>query len=168
MVVVAQFAGPHGVRGEFKIRSFTDEPGAVFTYGALSTPDGSQLKPTKLREMKPSVFLCKDPNIRSPEACAEFKGGLLSVPRHVLPAEDNEDDFYVADLVGLEARDENGQALGHVRAVPNYGAGDIVEVSNGAALVLVPFTKDAVPEVNLDRGFIVIVPPEKADPPKDD
>ena len=168
MVVVAQFAGTHGVRGEFKIRSFTEDPEAVFAYGPLSTPDGSKLRPTKLRETKPSVFLCKDADIQSPEACAEYKGGLLSVPRDVLPMGDEDDDFYISDLVGLEARDETGAVLGRVRAVPNYGAGDIVEVSGKGGFVLVPFTKDAVPEVNLDEGFITIVPPEDEDPPKDD
>jgi len=168
MVVVAQFAGPHGVRGEFKVRSFTEEPEALFAYGSLFMPDGATLSPTKVRQLKPAVFLCRDKAISTPEACQTFKGGLLSVPRQSLPASGEEDDFYVSDLVGLEARDEAGSALGHVRAVPNYGAGDIVEVTGKGGFVLVPFTKDAVPTVNLDEGFITIVPPEDEDPPRDD
>ncbi|MFC3301959.1 ribosome maturation factor RimM [Parvularcula lutaonensis] len=158
--MVAQFAGPHGVRGEFKLRSYTEEPRDVFTYGPLTSPNGAVLRPSFVRELKPGVFLCRDKGISSPEQTAPFKGALLSVPRSVLPEAEDEDDFYVADLIGLEARSEDGTVLGKVRAVPNHGAGDIVEVKCKGGFVLVPFTKEAVPEVNIDGGYIVIVPPE--------
>jgi len=158
--VVAQFSGTHGVRGDFKLRSFTDDPAALFSYGPLTAPDGTTIRPKKLREVKPSLFLCSDPALTSPEACAALKGALLSVGRDNLPSTDDDDDYYVADLVGLEARDEDGVVLGVVRAVPNYGAGDIVEVRGPAGFTLVPFTKDAVPEVSIKGGYVVIVPPE--------
>lgn len=164
--MVAQFAGSHGVRGEFKIRSYTENPLRLFSYGRLYTADGETLTPELIRETKPGVFLCRDPDITSPEACTRLKGQLLSVDRETLPDTDSEDDFYVADLIGLEARDEDGRVIGKVRAVENYGAGDIVEVKGKDGLVLVAFTKDAVPEVRLDQGFITIVQP--VDEPNED
>lgn len=166
--MVAQFAGSHGVRGEFKLRSFTENPLRLFTYGPLLTQDGKVLKPALVREHKPGVFICRDPAITSPEACAPFKGALLHVDRDALPETEDEDDFYVEDLIGLEARLEDGTAIGVVRAVPNYGAGDIVEIESAAGPVLVPFTKDAVPVVDLDAGTLILVLPEDEPPHRDD
>ena len=158
-VVVAQFAGTHGVRGDFKIRSFTEDPSSAFTYGPLSTKNGKKLSPRVIRETKPAVFLCRDETITTPEACAEFKGALLTVPRTELP-DTEEDDYYIDDLIGLEARASDGSVLGRVKAVPNYGAGDIVEVAGTDGLILVPFTEQDVPAVVVAEGYITIVPPE--------
>ncbi|NNU15711.1 16S rRNA processing protein RimM [Parvularcula sp. ZS-1/3] len=167
MVVVAQFAGTHGVRGDFKLRSYTEEPEALFGYGPLRAEGGASLTPKKLREMKPGVFLCRDAEISSPEAAESFKGKLLSVPRDVLPETDDEDDFYVEDLIGLDAKTEEGEGLGKVRAVTNYGAGDIVEIKGKGGLILVPFTKDAVPAIDFEAATIVVVPPEDEAGPRD-
>jgi 16S rRNA processing protein RimM len=164
MIVVAQFAGTHGVRGEFKLRSYTAEPEDVFAYGELTAPSGKSLKPRFVRALKPSVFLCQAEGYSSPEPLLDaFKGALLSVPRRVLPSPDDEDDFYVEDLVGLEAITPDGLHLGQVRAVQNFGAGDIVEIKGAEGLTLVPFTKEVVPEIHLDEGRIVVVPPEEDD-----
>jgi 16S rRNA processing protein RimM len=167
MVVVAQFAGTHGVRGEFKLRSYTDEPTDVFAYGALSAPSGQTLTPQFIRPLKPSVFLCRAEGFSSPEPLIEaFKGALLCVPRGRLPPPGDEDDFYVEDLVGLEARTLDGALLGRVRAVQNYGAGDVVEIKaggSGGGLVLLPFTKEAVPSVQIAEGFLTVVVPEETE-----
>lgn len=167
MVVVAQFAGTHGVRGEFKLRSFTEDPAALFSYGPLTSRDGAVLAPKKIREQKPGLFVCRDASISSPEACEPFKGQELSIPRTKLPDTDDDDDFYVQDLIGLEARDEGGARLGLIKAVPNYGAGDILEIKGDGPLLLVPFTKDAVPTVSLASGFVTVIPPEDDAGPRD-
>ena len=167
MVVVAQFAGTHGVRGEFKLRSFTEDPEALFSYGPLTSRDGGVLSPKKIREQKPGLFVCRDASIGSPEACEPFKGQELFIPRTKLPDTGDEDDFYVQDLIGLEARDEGGTLLGRVKAVPNYGAGDILEIKGDGPLLLVPFTKDAVPTVSLKSGFVTVIPPEDDAGPRD-
>lgn len=168
-VVVAQFGGSHGVRGEFKLRSFTENPLRVFAYGPMRTPAGHVLTPELVREIKPGVFLCRDPDIDSPEACERFKGALLSVPRGVLPPAEDDDEFYVEDLIGLRAYTAAGRLLGEVRAVPNYGAGDIVEILGDEGTLLVPFTRDAVPEVDLDqRRLTVVLPDDDGSPPMPD
>ncbi|MCQ8183797.1 ribosome maturation factor RimM [Parvularcula maris] len=161
MVVVAQFAGTHGVRGEFKLRSYTEEPEDVFEYGELTAPGGQSLRPSFVRALKPSMFLCRAEGFSSPEALLDaFKGALLSVPRDVLPPTEDDDDFYIEDLVGLEARTPDGVSLGKVRTVQNYGAGDVMEIKGAGGLVLLPFTKEAVPGVHIEEGFLTVVPEE--------
>ncbi|MEM6745788.1 MAG: ribosome maturation factor RimM [Pseudomonadota bacterium] len=156
MVVVAQFAGSHGVRGAFKLRSFTDDPEAVFSYGCLATKDGKPLTPKRLREVKPSVFLVEAVEISSPEDCDAYKGALLSVPRTALPQPDDEDDFYIEDLIGLRAVSTAGEAVGRVKAVPNYGAGDLIELQTDEGPLILPFTKASVPEIDLGAGRVTV------------
>ncbi|MEO1659044.1 MAG: ribosome maturation factor RimM [Pseudomonadota bacterium] len=156
MVVVAQFAGSHGVRGDFKIRSFTDDPEAVFSYGRLMTKEGKALTPKPVRQVKPALFLVRATEISSPEDCDAYKGALLLVPRSALPDTDDEDDFYVEDLVGLRAVSTAGEDVGRVKAVPNYGAGDLIELQTADGPLLLPFTKASVPGIDLAAGVVTV------------
>lgn len=165
MVVVGQFAGPHGVRGAFKIRSFTEAPADVASYGTLKTEAGKPLNIRIIREIKPALFLCEAAEINSPEDCDIFRAAKLYVPRSNLPAAED-DEFYLEDLIGLKAITVNGQDAGRVKAVVNYGAGDIVELFNvpgRKGSVLLPFTRDDVPEIDLTTGLITVVLPEQDD-----
>ena len=164
-VVVAQFAGAHGVRGEFKLRSFTEDPGAVAGYGPLRTADGRTLTAKLIREAKPSLFVARAPEIRTREDCDAFAGQTLSVPRGALPPPE-EDEFYLEDLVGLTVRTVDGAPAGTVKAVVNYGAGDLIELSgvpgrNG--IVVIGFTREDVPAVDVAGGTLTVVLPEEDD-----
>lgn len=162
MVVVGQFAGSHGVRGAFKVRSFTETPADIAAYGPLTTADGASLTVSVVREVKPGLFLCTSPEITSPEACEPYRGAKLMIARDKLPVTED-DEFYLDDLIGLEAETIEGDKAGKVKAVVNYGAGDIVElmqVPDRKGVVLVPFTKAAVPVVDLAHGKIVVDLPE--------
>jgi len=94
---------------------------------------------------------------------AEALAGLeLYVPRAVLPAP-QEDEFYFADLIGLAAQDEAGETIGHVVHVLNYGAGDMLEIAprSGGETMLVPFSKAAVPVVDINSGRVVVRLPDE-------
>lgn len=163
-VILGQFAGAHGVRGEFKLRSFTEEPEAVAAYGPLFTPDGRALTVRLLREVKPGLFVARAKEITAREDCDAYSGLKLSVPRDRLPETEDEDEFYLDDLVGLEAKTEDGAPAGRVKAVLNHGAGDLIELTgvpgrNG--LIVLPFTREDVPEVSLEGGYVVVVLPEE-------
>ncbi|MEO1042731.1 MAG: ribosome maturation factor RimM [Pseudomonadota bacterium] len=164
MVVVAQFAGSHGVRGAFKLRSFTDDPEALFSYGALTAPGGRNVTPKRVRVVKPAVFLVEADEISSPEDCEVFKGALLSVPRTALPAPEDDDDFYVEDLVGLRVISTKGDEIGSVKAVPNYGAGDLIEIKTADGPLILPFTKASVPDIDLVTGMVTVELLEDEDP----
>lgn len=164
-VVVAQFAGAHGVRGEFKLRSFTEAPDAVAGYGPLRTEDGRTLTVKLVREAKPGLFVARAPEIGTREDCDAFSGATLSVPRDALPPPD-EDEFYLSDLVGLAARTPDGEAAGTVKAVVNHGAGDLLELSGvpgRAGIVVIAFTREDVPAVDVPGGHVTVELPVEDD-----
>lgn len=159
MVCVAEVATAHGVRGALKLRCFTADPKSVTTYGPLCDAEGEELfRVTFLHQVKGGIAV-RFNGIESREAAEALRGTLLYVPRSKLPAPD-EDEFYHHDLVGLDAVDREGQIRGRVVAVHNFGAGDLIELRlpDGESVV-VPFTREAVPEVDLPGRRVVVDPP---------
>lgn len=157
LVVVGALMGAHGVRGDVKLKSFTAEPEDLFAYGPLLDRDGAVLiEPTSARPAK-THFVITPAAPRSREDWDAMKGTLLHVPRDVLPPAE-EDEYYVQDLVGLTVYAGGEQPVGTVKAVQNYGAGDLIEIlpSAGGKSVLIPFTLDDVPTVDLSAGRIVV------------
>jgi 16S rRNA processing protein RimM len=169
-VCVARIGAAHGVRGQVKLWTFTEDPFAVTRYGPLSTKDGTRrFEVAHAREGKGHlVATLKGVTTRNE---AERLNGLeLYVAREQLPATD-EDEYYHADLIGLAAITTAGEALGRVIAIHNFGAGDIIEIApSGGATLMLPFTNAVVPTVDLAGGRIVIELPEEieGDEPDDD
>lgn len=159
-VCVAAIAGAYGVRGETRVKSFTAEPRAFADYGPLATEDGRRFEARITRALS-GGFAVRLSGVATREAAEAMKGVRLHVPRERLPAPQDE-EFYHADLIGLSVFDPGGAALGRVRAVQDYGAGDFLEVTtpDGKQLLL-PFTRLAVPTVDLSAGRIVADPPEE-------
>lgn len=156
-VCLAQFAGAHGVRGEAKLRCFTESAESVAAYGPLTSEDGKRrFTFTFLRSPKPGLAIVRAPEIASREDAAALSGVKLFAPRAALPKVEDDDEFYIEDLVGLEARTLSGRALGRIAAVHNFGAGDLLEVKQGKSVILLPFTLTAVPKVDLSAAVVLI------------
>lgn len=162
-LVVARFGAPHGVRGEVRLKSFTEDPLAVLDYGPLSAADGRtfELKSARPAAGKsPDMLVVTVAGIGSRNAVEPLNGIELTVSRSILPEPEGEDDYYHADLIGLAAVTTEGAALGTVVAVHNHGAGDLLEIAPvGAPSLLVPFTREVVPEIAIGDGRIVVDPP---------
>ena len=164
LILVGRVAGAFGVRGEVRITSFTAEPTALVDYKALLREDGSPaLTLTGGRAAKGGV-VARAQEIETREQAEAVRGLRLYIPRAVLPEPEDEDEFYVADLVGLSVVDAEGELLGRVRSVRDFGAGDLLEIEPaiGESWWL-PFTKEAVPEVSIRDGRIVGVKPEETE-----
>lgn len=159
-VCVAAIAGAYGVRGEVRLKSFCAVAEDVATYGPLSTQDGRSFEITLGTPVKGGLA-ARLSGIRSKEAADALKGTRLYAPRDALPRLPD-DEFYHADLLGLTVADTGGRLLGRVKAVLNHGAGDLLEIApaGGGQSVLLPFTRAAVPTVDLTGGRIVADPPE--------
>ncbi|MEL6791558.1 MAG: ribosome maturation factor RimM [Pseudomonadota bacterium] len=160
-ICLGAFAGAHGVRGEAKIKSFTAEPADVASYGAVESEDGhQQFTLTIIRPLKGDLLLVRAPQIHTREMAQALAGTRVYVDRSALTSpHDHDDDVYYADLIALEARDRIGTVIGVIRAVHNFGAGDILEIgnmSNQKGVHLVPFLRAAVPTLAISDGFVVI------------
>lgn len=161
-ICIAKFGAAHGVRGEIRLWPFTENPLAVANYGPLETADGKrQFEIASLRAAKDHlVARIKGVDTRND---AETLNGLeLFVGREKLPATDD-GEFYHADLIGLAAVTTDDRPLGHIIAVHNFGAGDIIEIAsgNGGETRLLPFSDAVVPTVDLANARAVIVLPEE-------
>lgn len=156
-ICIAQIIGAHGVRGEAKLRCFTGDEASIASYGPLSTEDGARRFTFKfLLAPKPGVAIVRAPEIASREDVEALAGVRLYAPRSALPRIEGDDEFYVEDLIGLEARTDCGRDLGRISAVHNFGAGDVLEIKQGKTMLLVPFTMSAVPGVDLAVGIVTI------------
>ena len=161
MICVGAIGGAFGVRGEVRLKSFTAEPEAIADYAPLMTEDGSRSFAVRITRPITNGLAARLSGVDSKEEADALKGVQLYVPRDRLPALPD-DEFYHADLIGLEVVDTGGSVLGRVVAVPSNGAEDLLElrVPGGAATVLLPFTRACVPTVDLAAGRIVADPPE--------
>lgn len=160
-VCVAQIGAPHGVRGEVRLWVFTEDPATIADYGPLQSEDGRSFEIASLRPAK-DHFVARLKGVPDRNAAETLTNVKLYVPRNRLPAAEDDDTFYHADLIGLDAVAADGAALGSVVAVHNFGAGDLLELKpvSGKATVLIPFTAACVPEVDIEGRRLVINPPE--------
>jgi len=163
LILVGRVAGAFGVKGEVRITSFTAEPMALVDYKTLLREDGQPaLTLTGGRAAKGGVVV-RAKEIETREQAEAARGLRLYIPRAVLP-EPDEDEFYVADLIGMDVVSLEGDLLGRVRSVRDFGAGDLLEVAPIAGESWwLPFTKDAVPEVQIDAGRVVAVRPDEVE-----
>ncbi len=160
-VCVGAVSGAYGVRGEVRLKSFTAEPEAIASYGAVETEDGKQRFDIKLSRPVKGGFAAKLSGIVTKEAADALRGTRLYVDRTKLPDPDD-DEYYHADLIGIAVHDTGGALIGHVKAVLNHGAADLLELRlpKSPKTVLLPFTLAAVPTVDIKAGKIVADPPE--------
>ena len=163
-VCVGAIAGSFGVKGEVRLKSFCAEPTAIATYGPLFTEDGSQSFKITLTRPVAGGLGARLSGVATKEQADALKGTSLYADRGKLPPA-GEEEYYHADLIGLDAIDPGGAPLGTVRAVHNHGAGDLLELA-GPGLVsplLVPFTRAAVPTVDLAARRVIVDLPEGLD-----
>jgi 16S rRNA processing protein RimM len=158
-VCVAQIGAAHGIRGEVRLRSFTEDPAAVADYGPLESEDGARRFTIEALRPAKDHFVARLAGVTDRNAAEALTNVRLFVPRDRLPPVQDAETYYHADLVGLAAVTTDGAPLGTVSAILNFGAGDIVEIArDGGEPLMVPFTDAAVPEVDVAAGRIVVVP----------
>jgi len=160
-VCIGQFLGGHGVHGRVKLKSFTEVPDSLFTYGPLSDESGSRIFVVRPTGMGKDHFLAEVDGIRDRTQADALKGVRLYVDRSRLPDPADEDEFYHADLIGLATETSDGQPFGVIKAIYDFGAGDMLEIRHVSdKTVFLPFTKACVPVLDVKAGRIVVEPPD--------
>jgi 16S rRNA processing protein RimM len=155
---VARIGAAHGVRGEVKLWSFTQDPMAVADYGPLETEDGAQRFEIETLRPAKDFMVARLKGVADRDAATKLCNLELFVARDKLPPIEDDDTYYHADLVGMAAITPEGVPLGNVTAIHNFGAGDLIEVrpDAGNQTQLVPFDAMHVPTVDIAAGKIVV------------
>jgi 16S rRNA processing protein RimM len=163
-VLLAAVIGAQGLKGEVKAKVFTATPDSLPRYGVLHTKDGRKFSITAFRISKEGEAVIAFEGIRDRNAAEALKGTELFVSRNALPEADD-DEFYHADLIGLEAQDSEGRVIGKISALHNFGAGDVMEIAlPDGDHVLIAFTRETVPTINVAEGFVMVAVPEDDEP----
>jgi 16S rRNA processing protein RimM len=159
-VLLGEIGAAQGLKGEVRLRSYTQDPTAIAGYGALEDEQGRAIEIDSVR-VTPKALIARVKGVNTREAAEALTHTKLYIDRALLPERD-EDEWYHLDLIGLKAIGQDGVEIGAVVAVHNFGAGDLIEIApaGGGSTVLVPFTNDTVPEVDVEAGRIMLDPPE--------
>jgi 16S rRNA processing protein RimM len=160
-ILVGRFGAPHGVGGELRLSSFTSIPDAIASYKPLVDESGERrFSILGLRPLKGNMFIAKIAGVCDRPSAKALTDAALYVPRESLP-DVGDEEFYLADLIGLAAITESGEEFGGVVDILNFGGGDILEIAprSGGDTLLFPFKKEVFPRVDLKAGRLVVVPP---------
>jgi 16S rRNA processing protein RimM len=160
-ILLGVVTGAQGLKGEVKVKTFTGTPENLRAYGPLHTRDGRKFTVTDVRQGK-GIAIVQFEGVASRDAAEALTGIELFVSRARLP-ETEAHEFYHVDLIGLRAEDTEGRTIGKVTAIHNFGAGDVIEIErdDGQGEVLMPFTREIVPTIDVTERRIVIVAPEE-------
>lgn len=159
-ILLAAIIGAQGLKGAVKVKLFTETPGALSRYGVLKDRHGKRFEVTAIRPAKDGEAVISFSGVETRDSAEALKGTELFIERHQLPAT-GEEEFYHADLIGLEAQDSEGRSLGKVAAIHNYGASDVIEIARpDGDSVLLAFTRETVPVIDIAGGRIVVAVPE--------
>lgn len=163
LVLMGVFGAAVGLKGEIRLKSYTDDPAAIAGYSPLMARDGRLFTITDVREAN-EVVVVRVKGVSDRNAAEALTNIELFVPRDRLGETEDEDEFFHADLIGLRAETAAGAVIGTVAALYDFGAGDMIEVRplRGKPLVY-PFTRAVVPVVDLSGGRIVVAPPDEID-----
>ncbi len=159
LILLAQIGAAHGVKGEVRVKPFGDDPLSFTDYGNLQTKDGTRRFKVAAARVHKGVVVTKFKGVNDRNAAEALNGLKLYVPRDQFPDPD-EDEFYHADLIGMDVVSKNGEPLGKIVSLQNFGAGDLLEIApETSASFFLPFTLECVPEVLIAERKIIAVPP---------
>ena len=156
-ICIGAIVGVHGIKGEVKVKSFTEPDTNVDKYGAVENKSGSQKFELKVVGHSKELLRVKIKGVNDRTTAEALIGNGFYINREVLPELEDEDEFYEADLIGLEVRQDN-QVIGTVAGLYNFGAGEIIEIKlkSTGKLEMLPFTKAYVPDIKMSDGYMTV------------
>ena len=155
-ICLGAVVGVHGIRGEVKVKSFSDDERNLTRYGEVTNEAGDKKFSLKIIGHSKELLRVKIKGVDDRNTAETLVGTAFYVNRDLLP-DLKEDEFYHTDLIGLDVKNSNGEIIGEVNALYNFGAGDIIELKlNAGSLEMLPFTKEYVPEVKVCDGYVKV------------
>ena len=169
LICVGTVTGARGIKGDVRIKSFTADPLDIASYGPLYNKTGNVAYELKVTGKAKGQLIGRIVGTPDRTAAEKLMGVQFFVPRDSFPTIED-DEYYFSDLIGLNVEDTKGIALGTISSIENFGAGDILEIAgviDGGFMVL--FTKETVPQVDIQNGIVVVDPPDGIfNPPEED
>jgi 16S rRNA processing protein RimM len=158
-ICVGVVVGSHGLKGYVKIKSFMVFPKDIAAYGLLTDKNGKRSFNLDLISNNKKGLVAKLSGVTDRNASEAMRGVELYLSRDLLPKLED-DEFYYTDLVGLKVENTNGETIGIVSMVDNYGAGEIIEVDlQDGGTEMYKISQEVVPEIDMENGRIVVDPP---------
>ncbi|MDC9700860.1 MAG: ribosome maturation factor RimM [Alphaproteobacteria bacterium] len=160
LILIGVVVGVHGVRGDVKLRSFTSVPADIASYGSLM--DSAGVFSVEILSLKAigELFVATLRGVRDRDGAESLRGIELFVPRSRFP-ETDEDDWYYADLIGIDVVGIDGKSFGTVTAVDDHGAGAFLEVTcSDGSIDFLSFSRRFVPHVDISAGRLIVTPPD--------
>lgn len=164
LILVGIFGAAHGVRGELRLKSYTGDPMAIADYPRLTDESGKRVfKLLSARPVKDDILVVRVDGIADRTQAEKLTNTSIYIARADLPpADEDEDEFYHADLIGLRAETRDGALIGTIANVLNFGAGDILDIRPELGdNLLLPFTKKVVPIVEIAKKRVIVDLPEE-------
>jgi 16S rRNA processing protein RimM len=164
LILVGQVGGAFGVRGELRVQAHTADPLSLIAYSPLRDEHGAVALTLTAGRAAKGGLVARAREVESREQAEALRGLRLYIERDALPPPD-EEEYYLADLIGLAARSPAGEGLGRVKSVADFGAGDLLEIEppHGGASWWVPFSREAVPEVRLADAWLTVIRPAETE-----
>ncbi|HEY7531772.1 MAG TPA: ribosome maturation factor RimM, partial [Nitrospiraceae bacterium] len=158
-VTIGRIERPFGIKGEVKVRSLSDVPGRFEHLGQVSVviPDGRMIEMTVTHARRAgATFIMGLEGITSPEEAGAFRGGLIQIPRAVIPSS-AEHTYYECDLIGMNVESETGQEIGVIDSIWDMpGNHHVLVIRKGSQEVLIPAARDLIAKVDVDRRRLTV------------
>lgn len=159
-ILLGHIAGAHGIRGEVLVKTYTGAPEDIASYGPLSDASGTKTYKLKVVRVTPKGVIARIAGVADRNAAEALKGTALHVDRAAM-GEAAEGEYFYSDLIGLAVVAPDGARIGVIKAVTNFGAGDLLEIAfdGSGRTEFIAFTDANVPEVDVNGGRVVVVLP---------
>lgn len=162
LLKIGRITAAHSLNGLVRIKALTEKPMDLLTYGAPLFRDGTPAPDMEIHGEHKGQLLVKIDGVSDRTTAESWAGRELFLPADALPAPEDEDEFYARDLIGLTAQTADGTVLGRITAVPDFGAGDLLEVIGESKVSqFYAFTKAVVPHVDLAARIVTVCPPDE-------
>lgn len=158
-ICLGAVAGVHGIKGEVKVKSFTEVDSNLDKYGPVENEAGDCQFELKVLGHSKELLRVKIKGVDDRTAAEHLIGTAFYINRDLLPALAEDDEYYEVDLIGLRVKSaKSDEQLGTIAGLYNFGAGEILEIKVQATgkLEMIPFNKEYVPEVNVKEGYIIV------------
>lgn len=159
-IELAVITQPHGVKGQVKVKSFSDPEDGFARYSNLTDDKGNAITLRIVGTAQGQLIVAID-GIPDRTAAELWRGRKLGVPKQALKEVDNAARFYISDLEGMAVVSPEGAPMGHVSGVANYGAGDLLEITDlNGRNEFYSFTDANFPAIDYVARRITFTPPD--------